>query len=79
MNEYGRPIAGRLNGITPEPGTILGPKAVTREYVVVLGGDETGVDVGYATHAELEALREVPDAPRSTTEARLLGMLEASR
>lgn len=35
--------AGRLNGIHAEPGTILGPKAVTREFVVVTGNDEDGV------------------------------------
>lgn len=76
MNEYGRPVAGRLNGIHAELGTILGPKAVTGEHVVVIGDDERGVTVGYAQPAELEALRGLT-SPRSIAEARLLGTLVA--
>ncbi len=70
MNPYGRPVAGRLNGIHAEVGTILGPKQVTREYVVVIDNDERGIVVGYASAAEITAAAN-RDEPRSVTEARL--------
>ena len=69
MNEYGRPIAGRLNGIFAEPGTILGPKVVTREYVVAIGTDKRGTVVGYAMVHEIAEATRVDD-PRSVVEAR---------
>jgi hypothetical protein len=64
-----RVAAGRVNGVHAPVGTLLGPKAVTREYVVVTGEDERGVTVGYATAADIAAAGEVD--PRSVTEARL--------
>lgn len=67
-NQYGRPIAGRLNGIYAEPGTILGPKEVTREYVVALDTDADGTIVGYAQAAELSAAARRD--PQSIVEAR---------
>jgi hypothetical protein len=71
----GRPrvIAGHLRYQTPpDVGTVLGPKAVTREYAVVLGQDDDGRTVlGYATPADIEAVAqrradELP--PRSLAE-----------
>lgn len=67
-----RYVAGRLNGVHAEPGTILGPKDITREYMVVLANDERGVTVGYATTDELAAAAGV-ESPRSVTEHRLRG------
>lgn len=67
-NQYGRPIAGRLNGIDAEPGTILGPRAVTREWLVVIDRDERGVILGYAQEGELAAAVLVAN-PRSVVEA----------
>lgn len=63
--------AGRLNGIHAEVGTVLGPKEVTREYVVVTGNDEAGVTVGYATPEDLQAVRDRTRDARSVTEHRL--------
>ena len=52
-----RPIAGRLSYASqPQPGTIVGPKDVTREWLVVLGPDPDNPAktlIGYATQAEL--------------------------
>ncbi len=64
--------AGRLNGIHAEVGTVLGPKEVTREFVVVIGNDERGVTVGYARRedvggAAIEAMIE--RGPQSVAEA----------
>lgn len=59
MTELSKRVpAGRLNGITAEVGTILGPKEVTREYVVVTATDGQSVEVGYATEADLAAAVE---------------------
>jgi len=74
--------AGRLNGIHAEIGTVLGPKAVTREYVVVTGNDEHGVTVGYASvddlnDAAIEAM--VERGPRSVAEAMLIRARGARR
>jgi hypothetical protein len=66
--ELKRIPAGRLNGIHAETGTVLGPKIVTREYVVVTGNDEHGLTVGYATQADLEAIIAPDHHPRSMTE-----------
>ena len=66
-------MAGRLNGIHAEPGTLFGPKQTTREWMVCVDNDDSGCLVGYATPAEIEAARlrlvEGLD-PRSVTEAR---------
>lgn len=59
--------AGRLNGISGEIGTLLGPKDVTRELVVITGVDEHGVTVGYARVDD-----RFPADPRSVTEVREL-------
>ncbi len=58
--------AGRLNGIWPPIGTVLGPKQVTREFVVATAHDDRGCTVGYATPADLEAIKERD--PQSLTE-----------
>lgn len=70
--------AGRLNGIHAEVGTVLGPKEVTREYVVVTTQDDQGVTVGYATPEDMAAVvqrfpalpgwPEYVQPPRSVTE-----------
>jgi len=72
--------AGRLNGIHTDVGTVLGPKAVTREYVVVTGNDDTGVTVGYARaddldQAALDAM--VVRGPRSVAEAGAIRQYQA--
>lgn len=58
--------AGRLNGVHADVGTVLGPKEVTREFVVVTGNDERGVTVGYATQADLDGI--LGREPRSVSE-----------
>lgn len=67
----GRIVAGRINGIHAEPGTILGPKVITREYVVVLTNDERGVTVGYASTHELASIAATDHDVRSVAEHRL--------
>lgn len=62
--------AGRVNGVHAPVGTLLGPKQVTREYVVVTDQDERGVIVGYAQPADIEAAGLAPE-PRSVPEALL--------
>lgn len=57
VNKYGRPLAGRLNGIDAPIGTVVGPRW-TREMLVVIGVDETGADLGYAQPAELADMAE---------------------
>ena len=47
--------AGRMNGVRADVGTVLGPKAVTREFVVVTDVDENGATVGYARVDDLDA------------------------
>lgn len=76
--ELNRVPAGRINGVFAAPGTILGPKAVTREFVVATSAD-TGsslgasnednpfVLVGYATQEDLLGIIDRGD-PRSVTE-----------
>lgn len=56
MSSLSRVPAGRLNGISAPVGTVLGPKEVTREFVVVTAVDDLGVSVGYATQADLDAV-----------------------
>lgn len=63
-----RPVAGRLNGITAEPGTLLGP-IWTGEVVVVIDQDDRGVILGYPTEPEMRALAS--REPRSVYEARV--------
>lgn len=47
--------AGRVNGVHAPVGTVLGPKVITREFVVVTGNDERGVTLGYAHPDEVDA------------------------
>lgn len=60
--------AGHVNGVWAPAGTILGPKVVTRELVVVTGYDHVGVTVGYATTGDVDAAADRD--PQSVTEAR---------
>ncbi len=69
MSGYGRPVAGRLNGIHAEAGTIMGRRALTLEPLVVIDNDEAGMVLGYATPAELSAALLVAlESPRSRFE-----------
>lgn len=66
-------VAGRLNGVHGEPGTLLGPKSTTRETMVILDNDAEGCTVGYATQTEIDAADAASAAgaaPRSVYEAR---------
>ena len=65
-----RAPAGRLNGVHAPVGTILGPKVVTRELVVVTFNDDAGVTVGYATPADIADAFDRD--PRSVAEAQSL-------
>jgi hypothetical protein len=65
-----RHVAGRLNGTHAEAGTILGPRGLTGEWLVVLDNDDQGVTLGYATTQELEAAVTRPE-PRSVAEVKL--------
>jgi hypothetical protein len=69
-----RPSRGRLNGVHAEPGAILGPTDITREYLVVLDNDDRGVTLGYPTPDETEDLRS-QDSPRTVAEARVWNSL----
>lgn len=60
---------GRLNGVTAEVGTLLGPNAY-KELLVVTGQDEAGVSVGLAHVDDIRAACEAP-APRSVTEVQV--------
>jgi hypothetical protein len=64
-----RAVAGRLNGIFAEPGTLVGP-IWTGEFVVALETDLRGTKFGWPTQDELKAARnharEV--GPRSVSE-----------
>ena len=63
--------AGRVNGVHAPIGTVLGPKAVTREFVTVTGNDDQGVTVGYTQEGEMDAvaLEMIIDrGPASVTE-----------
>lgn len=64
-----RAVAGHLTGVQAPVGTILGPKEVTREYVVVIDTDDRGVTVGYATAEEIRAT--LTREPRSVAEHRI--------
>lgn len=59
---------GRLNGITAEVGTLLGPDA-KGEILVVSAVDETGVLVSLATIPDIESAALQPE-PRSIAEVR---------
>lgn len=61
--------AGRMNGVFPEPGTIVGPNWLG-ELLVVREVDERGALLGYFTQDDARAFRDAP-APRSLTEIRL--------
>ena len=62
--------AGRVNGVHAPVGTILGPKAVTREFVVVTSNDDRGVVVGFATSEDMQVNPELD--PHSMTEFQAL-------
>lgn len=67
--------AGRVNGVHAELGTVLGPKVVTREFVVATGTDERGTTVGYATVQDVdpEAIAAMVErGPRSVTEFEMI-------
>lgn len=70
--ELSRVPAGRVSGVFAQPGTILGPKEVTREFVVVTSADSSGpsVEVGYATEEDLSLPAD--RNPRSVTEFRMM-------
>jgi hypothetical protein len=76
-----RAIAGRLTyAEPPEPGTIVGPRGLTREWLVVLPADgEPGTPVGYASPDELAAVEAPDHEPRSVAEMRIrrLGVFRA--
>jgi hypothetical protein len=55
----------------PEPGTIVGPRDITREHLVALTTDPDGWTLfGYATHKDLEAAltNAYLNGPRSLNE-----------
>jgi hypothetical protein len=53
-------ISGRINGIHAEPGTVLGPTIITREWIVVVENDERGVIIGYASQPDVAAVLSRP-------------------
>jgi hypothetical protein len=55
-----RPPIGRLNGVTGEIGTILGPDD-TGQWFSIIGTDAEGVLLGFATADEMDALQERTD------------------
>lgn len=67
-----RLVAGRLRYPSPpEPGTIVGPKDITREHLVVLTTTPAGWTLfGYASDADLTAAltHAYLDGPRSLNE-----------
>jgi hypothetical protein len=65
---------GTMKGIFAPEGTILGPKDITREWLVSLGTDEIGTRLGYATEAEIQGglMRCITGQPQSVAEARML-------
>lgn len=70
-----RHIVGRLNGIHAEPGTLVGPKDITEEWLVVLENDDKECTFGYATPDELAAVGKrllAGEPPRSVAEWRQL-------
>jgi len=67
--------AGRVNGVHAPVGTVLGPKVVTKEFVVVTGEDELGVTVGYARLDEVDASAIeaiIERGPNSVTEHQMI-------
>lgn len=62
-------VAGRLNGVSPEVGTIVGPNWLG-ELLVVREVDERGAVLGYFGTEDARAFRDAP-SPRSLTEIRL--------
>lgn len=61
--------AGRMNGVAPEVGTIVGPNWLG-ELLVVREVDERGATLGYVTREDIAAARAT-ECPRSLTELRL--------
>jgi hypothetical protein len=73
-----RPIAGQLTYTDPpEPGTIIGPRGLTGEWLVVLESDLLpGTPIGYATEDELRAASARD--PQSVPEAHAKGVRRAT-
>lgn len=69
-NPYGRPVAGRLNGVHAEKGTLLGPNTMG-ETMVVIDNDEKGVICSYARYDEIIEAMKRP--PQSITEREMRG------
>ncbi len=74
-NGQQRHVAGKINyrTVLPEPGTIIGPNTIG-EYMVILGYEDDGVLVGWATRDDVDAARLwllEGNAPRSTAETKL--------
>lgn len=61
--------AGRMNGVQPEIGTIVGPNWLG-ELLVVREVDDHGATLGYFTQQDAINFRDAP-APRSLTEINL--------
>lgn len=59
---------GRLNGIYPEPGTVLGPD-LEGQWFAVSDVDARGCTVRYATVDDIEDARALGE-PRSVAESR---------
>ena len=76
-----RAIAGRLTyEVEPMPGTIVGPRGLTREWLTVLDPDgQPGTPLGYATEEELAVVLATDHEPRSVAEMRIrrLGVFRA--
>lgn len=77
MIEYGgkpRLVVGRTRYATPpEPGTVVGPRDITGEYLVVLGQDGEHTQFGYATVDEQNAAAERRTAGEARSMAELVG------
>lgn len=51
---------GTMKGIWAEPGTLLGPKDITKEWLVSVETNDEGTVLGYATNDEImEAISRV--------------------
>lgn len=55
--------------MTAEPGTILGPTDITREYLVVVECVDGVCTLGYAQQAEIDAVQQ--REPRSIAEHKI--------
>lgn len=67
------PVIGRLNGISGEPGTIIGYRKRTEKFIAIAEQDERGCTIRYATQEELQAVGYLKgQEPRSATEHRVI-------